>query len=81
MILKELIAFCDDGNTMITIEKKKKKKMENAKASMLYTSSHYQFYDVISFGVHRGELHICVSGEPNLAEKQKFYNERKWVSK
>ena len=81
MILKELLAFCDDGNAMITIVREDGMKLQNAKASMLYTSSHYQCYDVISFGVHRGELHIRVSGEPNQAEKQKFYNERKWVSK
>lgn len=81
MILKELLAFCDDGNAMITIVREDGMELENAKASMLYTSSHYQFYDVISFGVHRGELHIRVNGEPNMAEKQKFYNERKWVSK
>ena len=73
MILKELLAFCDDGNAMITIVREDGMELENAKASLLYTSSHYPFYDVISFGVHRGELHIRISSEPNLAEKRKFY--------
>ena len=73
MILKELLALCDDGNAMITIIREDGMELENAKASLLYTSSHYPFYDVISFGVHRGELHIYISSEPNLAEKRKFY--------
>ena len=47
--------------------------LENAKASLLYTSSHYPFYNVVSFGVHRGELHIRISSEPNRDEKRKFY--------
>ena len=47
--------------------------LENAKSSLLYTSSHYPFYNVVSFGVHRGELHIRISSEPNRDEKRKFY--------
>ena len=47
--------------------------LENAKASLLYTSSQYPFYDVVSFGVHRGELHICISSEANWDKKRKFY--------
>lgn len=49
--------------------------LENAKASLLYTSIHYPFYDVVSFDMHREELHIYISSEPNLAEKRKFYPE------
>lgn len=65
MILKELLALCDDGNAMITIIREDGMELENGKASLLHTSSHYPFYDVISFGVHRRELHICISSEPN----------------
>lgn len=73
MILKEFIAFCDDGNASITIVREDGMMLERAKASLLYTSSHYPFYDVVSFGVHRGELHIYISSEPNWDEKRKFY--------
>ena len=73
MILKELLALCDDGNAMITIIREDGMELENGKASLMYTSSHYPFYDVISFGVHRGELHICISSDPNWDEKRKFY--------
>lgn len=41
MILKELLALCDDGNAMITIIREDGMELENAKASLLYTSSHY----------------------------------------
>ena len=78
MILKELLALCDDGNAMITIIREDGMELENAKASLLYTSSHYPFYDVVSFGVHRGELRIYISSEPNWDEKRKFYSERRW---
>ena len=47
--------------------------LENAKASLLYTSSHYPFYDVVSIGVRRGALHIYISSEPNWDEKRRFY--------
>ena len=47
--------------------------LENAKASLLYTSSHNPFYDVDSFDMHRGELHIYIISEPNWDEKRKFY--------
>ena len=30
-------------------------------------------YDVVSFDMHRGELHIYISSEPNWDEKRKFY--------
>lgn len=30
-------------------------------------------YDVVSFDMHRGELHIRISSEPNRDEKRKFY--------
>lgn len=73
MILKGLLALCDDGNAMITIIREDGMELENAKASLLYTSSHFPFYDVISFGVYRGELRICISSEPNWDEKRKFY--------
>lgn len=73
MILKELLALCDDGNAMITIIREDGMELENGKASLLHTSSHYPFYDVISFGVYRGELRICISSEPNWDEKRKFY--------
>ncbi len=63
MILKELLAFCDDGNAIITIVGEDGIELENAKASLLYTSSHYQFYNVISFGVHNGELYIHIRKE------------------
>lgn len=80
MILKELLAFCDDGNASITIVREDGMMLERAKASLLYTSSHYPFYDVVSFGVHRGELHIYISSEPNWDEKRKFYSERRWTA-
>ena len=73
MILKEFLALCDDGNAMITIIRENGMGLKNGKASLLYTSSHYPFYDVISFGVHRGELHIYISSEPNWDEKRKLY--------
>ena len=73
MILKELLALCDDGNAMITIIREDGMELENGKASLLYTSSHYPFYDVVSFDMHRGELHICISSDPNWDEKRKFY--------
>ena len=73
MILKELLALCDDGNAMITIIREDGMELENGKASLLHTSSHYPFYDVISFGVHRGELHICISSDLNWDEKRKFF--------
>ena len=72
MILKELLAFCDDGNASITIVREDGMMLERAKASLLYTSSHYPFYDVVSFGVHRSE--------PNWDEKRKFYSERRWTA-
>lgn len=58
---------------MITIIREDGTELENAKASLLYTSSHYPFYDVVSFDMHRGELHIYISSEPNWDEKRKFY--------
>ena len=58
---------------MITIIREDGMELENAKAILLYTSSHYPFYNVVSFGVHRGELHIRISSEPNRDEKRKFY--------
>lgn len=73
MILKELLALCDDGNDTITIIREDGMELENAKASLLYTSSHYPFYDVVSIGVRRGELYICISSEPNWDEKRRFY--------
>lgn len=74
MVLSELLALCDDENTMITIIREDGEPLEYGKAYMLYRSSHYPFYDVISFGVHNGELHICISAEPNPAEKERFYS-------
>ena len=73
MILKEFLALCDDGNSMITIIREDGMELEHARASLLYTSSHYPFYDVVSFGVRRGKLHIYISSEPNWDEKRKFY--------
>lgn len=73
MILKELLALFDDGNAMITIVREDGVELENGKTSLLYTSSHYPFYDVVSFGVRRGELHIHISSEPNWDENRKFY--------
>ena len=64
MMLKELLALCDDGNAMITIIREDGMELENAKASLLYTSSHYPFYDVVSFDMHRGELHITSAANP-----------------
>ena len=58
---------------MITIIREDGMELDNAKASLLYTSGHYPFYNVVSFGVHRGELHIRISSEPNRDEKRKFY--------
>lgn len=75
MILKELLAFCDDGNAMITIVRNDNMELERAKANLLYTSSHYLFYDVVSFGAHNGELHIRIREDPNPIEKRKFYPE------
>lgn len=74
MVLSELLTLCDDENAMITIVREDGQQLEYGKAYMLYRSSHYPFYDVISFGVHNGELHICVSAEPNPAEKERFYS-------
>lgn len=74
MVLRELLAFCDDKNAMITIIREDGQQLEYGKAYMLHRSSHYPFYDVISFGVHNGELHIRISSEPNPVEKEKFYS-------
>lgn len=74
MTLKEFLAFCDDRNAMITIVREDGQQLEYGKAYMLRRSSHYPFYDVVSFGVHNGELYIRISDEPNPAEKEKFYS-------
>ena len=74
MLLSELLALCDNENAMITIIREDGEPLEYGKAYMLYRSGHYPFYDVISFGVHNGELHICISAEPNPAEKERFYS-------
>ena len=58
---------------MITIIREDGMELENAKVSLLYTSSHYPFYDVVSFDMYRGELYICISSEPYWDEKRKFY--------
>ena len=73
MILKELLALCGEGNARIPIIREDGMELEICTASLLYTSSHYPFYDLSSFGVHRGELHIYISSEPNWDEKRKFY--------
>ena len=39
MILKELLALCDDGNAMITIIREDGMELENAKARLLYGSN------------------------------------------
>ena len=65
MTLKEFLAFCDDKNAMITIVREDGQQLEYG---------HYPFYDVVSFGVHNGELYIRISAEPNPAEKEKFYS-------
>lgn len=74
MVLSELLALCDDENAMITIVREDGQQLEYGKAYGLFWSGHYPFYDVISFGVHNGELHICISAEPNPAEKEMFYS-------
>ena len=74
MVLSELLALCDNENAMITIVREDGQQLEYGKAYGLFWSGHYPFYDVISFGVHNGELHICISAEPNPAEKERFYS-------
>ena len=74
MVLSELLALCDDENAMITIVREDGQQLEYGKTYGLFGSGHYPFYDVISFGVHNGELHICISAEPNPAEKEMFYS-------
>ena len=48
-------------------------RVDDFDCGIMISASHNPFYDVDSFDMHRGELHIYIISEPNWDEKRKFY--------